>query len=251
MPPNAGRATSGHRKSRQSRRLDGSIRARSLRIGSARNQTKPASSDFPVLREFEPFEARRRRQLRSQARLLGFERAHESLVHRQRPGRAVMRLRASSPSTARTAGLGSARYATSTGLAIATPAIETSAAATGDSPRGNERCAPDRQERDDRHERQRSNATNDVSWNSKWNTTIRDRASAMTAASERRSRQPSCTTPAAARTDHGAEHGRVPWMHERPQQRERQRARAGIRVEHLAAKRNPRRPACRARRDRH
>ena len=81
-----GRATSGHRNSVESRRLAGSINARSLRIGSARNQTGSVAPDLPVLRELEPLETRRRRQLRRDAHLFSFERPHERLVHRQRAG---------------------------------------------------------------------------------------------------------------------------------------------------------------------
>ena len=50
MPPNAGRATSGHRKSTASWRLAGSIKARSLRVGSARNQIGCVLPDCQVLR---------------------------------------------------------------------------------------------------------------------------------------------------------------------------------------------------------
>ena len=140
----------------ESCRLAGSIKARSLRIGSARNQIGSRLARLPVLRKLEPFEPRRRRQLRRDADVLGFERPHERLVHRQRAGLRRLALRPAWRRTARTVRARlRARMRRAPDWRSPHRRSRSSAATTGTACHRNQRHAADGEERHHRHQRQR------------------------------------------------------------------------------------------------
>ena len=167
------------------------------------------------------------------ADVFGFERTHERLVHRQRAGLRHSRFglhrleRAHGRTRFRAVGHQHRDWRSrrrQSRRAPPPPAPPAPTPATRLAPRGTRPAAPAAA----RSERTTCPGTAD-------GTRDTGRASATIAASDRRSRHSSCTTPGRRENQHDRrERGRIPRIDERPHQRERRRARIRIEIQHFA-----------------
>ena len=233
MPPKVGLADGPQRKAVTSRRLCGSTSARSVRRGSARNQTTPS---WPSVQYFTSS---------SHSRLGGEGSCGWTPTSSASSGRSNVWCMANAPGaplaaaalsawTACTAGAGDPAYPISVCVPATTPAKD-SAAPTGISAPRRQRARPlDRKPRHHRHEREGIARERGV-----LEQQMEDR---IRHGHRQDGRERSAV---AEQVEHGAERSQrqydcserppFPGIHERVQQREGQRPRTGVEIEHLAA----------------